>query len=456
MSYDLAVIGSGPGGYQAAVRAAQLGMKVAVVEKAELGGICGNWGCIPTKALLAAAELLERMRGCGEMGLTANEVGFDFAKVIARSRKVADQQARGVAYLFKKNKIEHIKGTAVLRKPRALFVDGKEVSTKYILMATGARPKALPGIEHDGDRVLSYREAMILPSLPKTLAIIGAGAIGVEFAYFYSVLGTKVTLLEALPRILPIEDEEIAQALAKSFQKRGIEVVTSATVEKLEKSDKAVKISLGGTAKRTIEAERALLAVGVRGNIEGMGLEDVGIKVERNFIVVDKRSYQTSVKGVFAIGDVAGPPWLAHKASAEGIVCVERIAGKTVANVPYDAIPGCTYCKPEVASVGLTEQAARAAGHDVKVGRFPLSASGKARAVDDTEGFVKVVLGKHGELLGAHLLGGTATDLVAELTLMKSAELTVDEIVATVHAHPTFAENIKEAVEAAYGHAIDI
>ncbi len=452
-TYDLAIVGSGPGGYQAAVRAAQLGMKVAVVEKAELGGICGNWGCIPTKALLAAAELYQRMRHAGDFGLRAGDLGFDFAQVIARSRKVADEQARGVGLLFKKNKIDHLAGSATLRKPRTLLVDGKEVAAKRVLLATGARPKPLPGIAHDGDRVLSYKEAMALPSLPKSLVVIGAGAIGVEFAYFYAVLGTKVTLIEALPHILPVEDEEVAQALARSFRRLGIEMLTGATVDKLEKSADAVRVSLGG---RTIEAERALLAVGIRGNVEGIGLEEVGVKVERGFIVVDKRSYATSVDGIFAIGDVAGPPWLAHKASAEGIACVERMAGRNPPPIDYGKIPGCTYCKPEVASVGLTEKAARAAGLEIKVGRFPLKASGKARAVGETDGFVKVIVGKHGELLGAHLLGGTATDLVAELTLAMSSELTTDEIVATVHAHPTFAEAIKEATEDAFGHAIDI
>jgi dihydrolipoamide dehydrogenase len=458
VAYDLAVIGSGPGGYQAAVRAAQLGMKVACVERAELGGICGNWGCIPTKALLRSAEALETLRAAEELGLTAENVGFDFAKVIARSRAIAGKNAKGVGFLFKKHQIDHLPGTAKLARPRKLLVDGKEVEAKRILIATGARPRALEGMEHDGDRVVSYKEAMALPEQPRALVIVGAGAIGVEFAYFYAVLGTKVTLLEALEQVLPVEDLEVAQALERSLKKRGITVWTGAKVAKLERDTKGVRVHTERGAERQVfEADRALIAVGVRGNVEGLGLEELGVKVERGFIAVERQSYRTSVDGIFAIGDVIGPPMLAHKASAEGIVCVERMAGHAPPPVDYSTIPGCTYCKPEVASVGMTERAARAAGREVKVGRFPWAASGKARAVGEMEGFVKVVIdAQHGEILGAHLLGGTATDLVAELALARSSELTVDELRATVHAHPTFAEGIKEAVEDAFGVAIDI
>jgi dihydrolipoamide dehydrogenase len=460
-SYDLVVIGSGPGGYVAAIRAAQLGFKVACVEKAELGGICGNWGCIPTKALLRSAEMLELLREAGKFGLTAENVGFDFAQVIARSRKVAQEQARGVALLFKKNGIDHLMGTARLAPPRRLLVDGMEVTAMNILLATGARPRAFPGLEPDGDRVVTYREAMVLPKVPESLVVIGAGAIGVEFAYFYSVLGTRVTLVEMLDRVLPVEDEEISQALARSLRRRkGFEILTGHRVEGIARETDGVKVTVlsGVGERREIAAERALVAVGVTGNVEGLGLEDVGVKIERGHIAVDRSTYRTSVEGIYAIGDVIGAPWLAHKASAEGIACVERMAGYApVHEVNYGAIPGCTYCKPEVASVGLTERQAREAGHEVKVGRFPLKASGKARAVGDTEGFVKVVLdARYGEILGAHFIGGDATDLVAELTLARTAELTAEEVLGTVHAHPTMAEIIKEAVGDALGEAIDI
>ncbi|MSP60637.1 MAG: dihydrolipoyl dehydrogenase [Myxococcales bacterium] len=457
--YDLAVIGSGPGGYVAAIRGAQLGMKVAVIERAELGGICGNWGCIPTKALLRSAEVLDQLHHLDELGLRADNIGFDFARVIARSRAVAAQQAKGIAFLFKKNKIDHLAGTARLAPPRTLLVDGKEVAAKRVVIATGARPKGLPGISHDGDRVLSYREAMILPERPASLVIIGAGAIGVEFAYFYAALGTKVVIVEALPRLLPVEDEEVSEALTRSFVKRGIEVITGFGVERIDTSPSGVEVIIArqGADRRTLAADRALLAVGVRGNVEDLGLEAIGVKLERGFIVADRTHYRTSVDGIHAIGDVIGPPLLAHKASAEAIACVERIAGvKDVHAVDYTTIPGCTYCRPEVASVGLTERQARESGREVKVGRFPWRASGKARTAGETEGFVKVILdAKHGELLGAHLIGGAATELIGELGLARSGELTADEILGTVHAHPTFAEAIKSAVEDAYGEAID-
>jgi dihydrolipoamide dehydrogenase len=409
--------------------------------------------------------VLELMRRAGALGLRADNVGFDFGAVIKRSRAVADRQARGVATLFKKNKIDHLPGTARLAPPRKLLVDGKEVATRHVLLATGARPKTFPGLTHDGDRVLSYREAMSLERQPASLVVIGAGAIGVEFAYFYSVLGTRIDLVEALPGVLPVEDEEVSRALAKSLGAReGFRVHVAHKVEKLEKSADAVRVVISGSGasdkgeRQTLEAERALLAVGVVGNVEGMGLEEVGVKVERGFIAVDRKTYRTSVEGVYAIGDVVGPPMLAHKASAEGIACVERLAGHTpVRDVDYGTIPGCTYCRPEVASVGMTEKQAREAGREIKVGRFPLRASGKANAVGETEGFVKVVVdARYGEILGAHLVGGDATDLVAELTLARSAELTTDEILGAVHAHPTFAEAIKEAVGAALGEAIDI
>jgi dihydrolipoyl dehydrogenase len=456
---DLAVVGSGPGGYVAAIRAAQLGMKVAVVERDELGGICTNWGCIPTKALLRSAELLELLRHGRELGVHAESIGFDFAQVIGRSRAVAAGQVRGIEYLFRKNKIEVVQGSATFAAPRRLLVDGKELPAKRVILATGARPKALPMLEHDGDRVLSYREAMNLPERPMTLAIVGAGAIGVEFAYFYSALGTSIALIEAEERILPVEDEEISKALTASFKKRGIEVLTGHRLLSADKRPSGVTLQVADAtgATRPISADRVLLAAGVRGNVEGMGLAEIGVTLDRGFIAVDRATYATSVDGLFAIGDVIGPPMLAHKASAEGIACVERMAGvQNLHTVDYDHIPGATFCHPEIASVGLTEQGARDAGHEVRVGRFPWAASGRAKASGDTEGFVKVVLGRHGELLGAHVIGGNATDLIAELGLAMSGELTSDEILSTVHAHPTFAEAVKEAVAAALGEAIDL
>jgi dihydrolipoamide dehydrogenase len=457
MAYDLAVLGSGPGGYVAAIRAAQLKLKVVVVERAELGGICANWGCIPTKALLRTAELLEHIEHAGDLGIKVEgSVKPDFDKTIARSRQIADRQAKGVEYLFKKNKIDVVRGSGKVVKQAGkivLTVDGKPIEATNILLATGARPKPLPGIEHDGSAVISYREAMSLKKQPKSIIIIGAGAIGIEFAYFYAAVGTKVTVVEVLPHILPVEDEEVSVALKKTLEKQGMTILTGAKVEKLEKGP-PVKVTVGG---KVYEADVCLLAAGVRGNVEGIGLEECGIKVDRGFIAVDQKTYRTNVEHIFAIGDVLGPPMLAHKASAEGIACVEGIANHTVHAVDYQAIPGCTYCHPEVASVGLTEAKAKEKGLKYRVGRFPFKASGKAMAASETEGFVKVLVGaEHGELLGAHILGGASTDMVATLTMAMTAELTADEILSTVWAHPTYAEAIKEAVADAYGEAIDI
>jgi dihydrolipoamide dehydrogenase len=461
MAYDLAILGSGPGGYVAAIRAAQLGLKVAVVERDALGGICANWGCIPTKALLRTAELLELAHHAADLGIKVEAVRPEFDKVIARSRKVADRQAKGVEYLFKKNKIDTLRGTGKLARVNGrvvLTVDGKPIDAPNVMVATGARPKPLPGLEHDGKQIISYKEAMALPTQPARIVIIGAGAIGVEFAYFYNAVGTKVVLLEALPQILPVEDEEVSVALQKNLVAQGIEVTTSAKVEKVEKGERVrVHLTDGKGAPKTIEAELCLLAAGVRGNVEGIGLEECGVKLERGFIAVDRATYRTSVENVYAIGDVIGPPMLAHKASAEGVACVEALAKHPVHAVDYQAIPGCTYCRPEVASVGLTEKQAREKGLQFKVGRFPFKASGKAMAASETEGFVKVLVGEpHGELLGAHVLGGASTDMVATLTLAMSSELTSDEILSTVFAHPTFAEAIKEAVADAHGEAIDL
>jgi len=460
-AWDLAILGGGPGGYVAAIRAAQLGMKVLVVEKDALGGICANWGCIPTKALLRSAELIELLRHADELGVSVENVKPDFGKTIARSRTVAGKQEKGVAFLFKKNKIEHVKasGKLALQNGRArLIVDGKPIDAKNVIVATGARPRGLPGLEHDGKLIISYHEAMSLETQPKTLVIIGAGAIGVEFAYYYNQVGTKVTLIEAMPQILPIEDGEVSAAVQKSFSKQGIDVLVGAKVGSVKPGPGGVVVDVtDGKGARTINADLCLLAVGVRGNSDGIGLEEVGVKLERGFIAIDHKTYATSAPGIYAIGDVVGGAMLAHKASAEGVACVEGLAGHSVHAVDYDSIPGCTYCRPEVASVGLTEERAKKEGLKFKVGRFPFKASGKAMAASETEGFVKVIIGEpYGEILGAHFLGGAATDMVATLTLAKTAELTADEILTTVFAHPTFAEAIKESVADAFGEAIDI
>jgi dihydrolipoamide dehydrogenase len=471
--YDLAIIGGGPGGYVAAIRAAQLGMRVCVVERDQLGGICANWGCIPTKALLRSAELMELLAHAGDLGIRVEQAQPDFGKMIARSRGIADKQAKGVEYLFKKNQIDRIKGTATVTRRLGqvaleVAVEGgakRLVEARHVAVATGARPRPLPLgegklVEHDGKKILSYRDAMAPGEQPKRLVIIGAGAIGVEFAYFYHAVGTQVTIVEAMPHLLPVEDAEIAAVVERSFKKSGIEVLTGARVGGVDTSGTGVRVAITDSAgqARTLEGDACLLAVGVRGNSEGLGLEALGVKIERGFIQVDPKTYQTGMKGLYAFGDVIGGAMLAHKASAEGIACVEGIAGKGGHGaVDYTSIPGCTYCRPEVASVGLTEDKARAQGLDIKVGRFPFKASGKAMAASETDGLVKVIVGaKHGEILGAHVVGGAATDMVATLTLAKTAELTTDELLATVFAHPTFSEAIKEAVADAYGHAIDL
>lgn len=463
--FDLIVIGSGPGGYTAAVRASQLGMKTALVERDRLGGICLNWGCIPTKALLKNAEMLNLFRKSEEFGISHDNLRFDFSKIIQRSRGVADKSEKGVAFLMKKNNVTTFTGSAKLAGNGAVEIyDSSQkvketVSAARILLATGARARALPGINFDGTRVISSTEAMNLKEVPKSLLIIGAGAIGVEFAYFYNALGTKVTLVEMMPRILPIEDHEVSDLLARSFKKSGIQILSESKLSSLKAGSEGVEATIQNTKGESsaLKAELALMAVGVTGNVENLGLEQTGVKFEKGHILVDA-NFQTNVAGVYAIGDVIGPPWLAHVASAEAISAVEGMANlKERMKVDYDNIPGCTYCQPQVASIGLTEQKARERGYELKIGKFPFSASGKGRAIGETEGFVKLIFdAKYGELLGAHILGSEATEMIAELGIAKNLEATYEEILRTVHAHPTLSEAVMEAAAGAAGEAINI
>lgn len=469
---DLIVIGGGPGGYVAAIRASQLGLRVLVVEKEHLGGICANWGCIPTKALLKSAEVFASLKHGAELGIETTGLKFSYPKAIAHSRKIAENQQKGVGFLFKKNKIDWIRGTATLKASEpgqspTVEVAGKTLRAKHVLLATGARPRVLPGLEPDGKQLLTYFEAMNLPAQPASLCIVGAGAIGVEFAYFYNAIGTRVTLIEALPTILPVEDAEISAALKKILTDQGIAIHTGAKVTEVKKATNEVEVrftSAQGHAL-TLRAERLLSAVGVRGNSDGLGLEALGADIARTFVRTDDRyrvldSSGQVLTGLYAIGDVIGGPLLAHKASAEGISCVEALAGVAEAarrKVDLTTMPGATFCRPEVGSMGLTEEKARATGRSLRIGRFPFKISGKGQATAETDGLVKVILDeKSGEILGAHILGGTASDLIATLTLARQAELTGHEILHTVFAHPTFAEVIKGAVEAAYGEAIDL
>ncbi len=460
--FDIAIIGGGPGGYVAAIRASQLGFKTAIIEKAQLGGVCLNWGCIPTKALLKNAEIYNQFKHAEQFGISYSNLKVDFKKVIERSRKVALLNSKGVEYLMKKNKIEHISGFGKLKSKGTIEIskDGKvteEIKSKHTIISTGARPRTIPGITVDGKKVITSSEAMTLQSIPKSMIIIGAGAIGIEFAYFYNAFGTKVTIVEMLPNILPVEDKEISKLLESNFKKNGIEILTDTKVESVTagKNDVTVVVS-NKDGKKNLKAEIALNAIGVQGNIENIGLETLGIKVEKGWITVDDFG-KTNVDGIYAIGDVAGPPWLAHVASKEGIVCVEKIAGKNPQPIDWENIPGCTYCQPQVASVGLTEEKAVAAGYQIKVGRFPFSASGKARAIGETDGLVKLIFdAKYSELLGAHILGSEATEMLAELNVAKSLEATGESIFGTMHAHPTLSEAIMEAAENAYGHSIHI
>ena len=462
-SFDLVVIGSGPGGYVAAIRAAQLGLKVACVERESLGGICLNWGCIPTKALLRSAEVLELARRAKEFGVIAENVSADFGAMVERSRGVATKISKGVACLFKKNKITHVQGTARLGGAGQVLVerDGEKRTLRAtsILLATGARARSLPGIELDGERVIAYREAMTLPRRPESMIIVGAGAIGVEFASFYAALDTKVTIVEYLPRLVPNEDADVSAELARAFRKRGIAFHTGTKVSRADVEGGMVKALIEpaqGGALNELTADVLLMAVGITGNVENLGLEDVGVATKRGFIQIDEQ-FGTGVKGVYAIGDVVGRQALAHVASAEGVYVAELIAGKHPHPVPYDAVPACTYCHPEIASVGLTEEKAKEAGIEVKVGKFPFGPLGKTVAAGEYPGFAKFVWdASSGALVGAHLIGPAVTDLIAAPTLAKTTEVNAESFIHTIHAHPTFAEALKEAAEDAFGMAIHI
>jgi dihydrolipoamide dehydrogenase len=460
-SFDVIVIGGGPGGYVAAIRAAQLGMKTAVVEREHLGGICLNWGCIPTKALLRCSEISHLLHHLGDYGFSAKDVSFDLKKIVERSRKVAAQLSSGVGFLMKKNKITVFDGMATLAGKGKVKVSGKtsaDLAAKHIIVATGARARSLPGLEPDGKLVWTYKEAMIPPAMPKSLLVVGSGAIGIEFASFYRNLGCDVTVVEVLDRILPVEDEEISVFARKSFEKQGMKIHTSATVKALKKgaNDVVATVELQGKSFE-IKAERVILAIGIVGNVENIGIEGTKVKVEKTHIVVDQWM-ATGEPGVYAIGDVVGPPWLAHKAMHEGVLCVEHIAGLNTAH-PLDVknVPGCTYCMPQVASIGLTEKAAKAAGYQVKVGHFPYIGNGKAIALGEPEGMIKTVFdAKTGELLGAHMIGAEVTELIQGYAIAKSCESTEQELMATIFPHPTLSEMMHEAVLEAYGRALHI
>lgn len=464
MNYDLLVIGSGPGGYVAAIRASQLKMKVGVIEKAELGGICLNWGCIPTKSLLKSAQVFEYVKHAADYGVVVQgDVKPDFAAMISRSRSVADGMSKGIQFLFKKNNIEHIKGYGKLAStPGNVEVedsDGsvKTFTAKNIILATGARSKNLPGLKQDGKKIIGYREAMTLAEQPSSMIVVGSGAIGSEFANFYHSVGTDVTLIEFLPRLVPNEDEEISKQLERSFKKAGMKIMTGSAVESADTSGEKCKVTVK-TPKglEIVEADIVLSAVGVATNIEGIGLEKAGIKTENGKIIVDD-FYSTSVKGIYAIGDIVHGPALAHVASTEGIICVEKIAGLDVIPLDYNNIPACTYTTPEIASVGMTEQAARDAGYEIRVGKFPFTASGKASALGAKDGFIKLVFdSEYGEMLGAHMIGANVTEMIAEIVVARKLETTGHELIKAVHPHPTMSEAIMEAAAAAYGEVIHL
>jgi dihydrolipoamide dehydrogenase len=462
MNYDIIVIGSGPGGYVTAIRASQLGFKVAVIEKESLGGICLNWGCIPTKALLKSAQVFEYLNHAKDYGISADNVKADFNAVIKRSRDTAEGMSKGVQFLMKKNKIEVIMGTAKVKAGKKVEVtgtDGKVQShtASHIIIATGARSRQLPNLPQDGKKIIGYREAMSLPKLPKTMVVVGSGAIGVEFAYFYATMGTNVTVVEFLPNIVPVEDEDVSKQLEKSFKKVGIEVMTEASVESVDTKGEVCKVNVKTkSGNLTLDAEIVLSAVGIEANIQGLGLEEAGIKTDKGKILTDK-FYATNVAGYYAIGDCVAGQALAHVASAEGIICVEKIKGLHVDALDYNNIPGCTYSQPEIASVGFTEKKAKEAGFQIKVGKFPFTASGKAKAAGSADGFVKLIFdAKYGELLGAHMIGANVTEMIAEIVAIRKLETTGHELIKTVHPHPTMSEAIMEAAAAAYGEVIHL
>jgi dihydrolipoamide dehydrogenase len=483
--FDLIVIGSGPGGYVAAVRASQLGLKTACVEKDRLGGVCLNWGCIPTKALLKNAEILNNIKSASHFGMSVPSYEFDFEKVIKRSRSVADRLSKGIDILFKKNKITKFIGTAKLISQNEITVltdSGSEtISAKKILIATGGKSKSLPTLDFDSEKIISAKDAMLLTHVPKNLVVIGAGAIGVEFSYIYNVFGSKVTLIEMLPHVLPVEDDEVSDQVERSLKKQGIKILTNAKLQKINKNDDGLRLDIKTakdgkhgsnlvylhtkfsellvdveTAKgiESIEAEKVLVAVGVQPNSSGLGLEEVGVNIDRGFIKVDS-NYETNIKNIYAIGDVIGPPLLAHKASAEAVNCIEKIKGVTTNNVDYSSIPGCTFCNPQVGNVGLTEREAKEKGINYIVGKFPYSGNGKAVSAAETEGFVKLIFDKDTDILiGAHVVGHNAAELLGELTLAKANKLTAKEIINTIHSHPTLSELIMESAAIIHGEAI--
>ncbi|MEQ8624314.1 MAG: dihydrolipoyl dehydrogenase [Vicingaceae bacterium] len=462
MDFDVIVLGSGPGGYVAAIRAAQLGLKTAIVEKESLGGVCLNWGCIPTKALLKSANVFEYIQHAADYGIEVKDSSVNFEGMIKRSRDVADGMSKGVQFLMKKNKIEVIMGTGKVKPGKKIEVTGedgktKEVSAKNIIIATGGRSKELPNLKQDGKKIIGYRKAMTLEKMPKKMVVVGSGAIGVEFAYFYKSIGVDVTIVEYMPNVVPVEDEEISKQLARSFKKSGINIMLESEVKDVDTKGSGCKVKVKTKkGEETIDCDIVLSAVGVTANIENIGLEDVGIATDKGKIMVDD-FYKTNIDGYYAIGDCVPGQALAHVASAEGIICVEKIAGENPQALDYNNIPGCTYCSPEIASVGHTEKSAKEAGFDLKVGKFPFSASGKASAAGHKDGFVKVIYdAKYGELLGAHMIGANVTEMIAEIVVARKLETTGHEVLKSVHPHPTMSEAVMEATAAAYDEVIHL
>ena len=462
--FDVCVIGSGPGGYVAAIRASQLGFSTAIIEKRHLGGVCLNIGCIPTKALLRSAEVLESIQHASDYGIEVSGSKADFGGMVKRSRGVANKMSKGVQFLMKANKIQVFMGAGVFASKNELQVQdesGKEterIKAKHFIIATGARPRVLPNLPIDGKMIIDSEAAMTMEKQPKKMVIVGAGAIGVEFAYFYHTIGTEVTLVELQKNLVPVEDADVGRELGKIYKKKGINILTESTVESVTKKGKGVEVTINTKkGEQIVEADVVLSAVGVTGNVEGLGLEEIGVKIERGAIVVDRSTYSTGVEGIYAVGDIIGAPWLAHKASHEAIVLVEQLAGKHPKAINYENIPGCTYCEPQVASVGMTEAAAKEAGYEVKVGKFPLSASGKATALGHEEGFVKVIFdAKYGEWLGCHMIGFGVTEMIAEAVVARDLETTGHEIISAVHPHPTLSEAVMEAVAEAYNEGVHL